>query len=364
MKKALLFILLLATAGCANIDPSLSDQIKVYTDAPVRKSALQVAVHPKDKQHTPLTAYFHPFVIQQANDDYAHLGEAFALEFHNVWTEEQLFSVQELEPGTRYQGVNVALRRARARGADLLILGFVPYFYAGSTVDDSAMTIRLNIYATGNGALLWTMLQSARMEFKQPEDWIYFRQETRLPTGSFNVLIRALARDMAIPLKGWLPDPNGHYEFASTTGQMQASLDPMPAPMERPQVAGTNVSDDPQRPILKGVNLDILFDYDKSTIQKESYPLLDALAEALQSTELAGRKIIIAGHTDSRGSSAYNLDLSAKRAEAVKTYLVDQKGLDPVLIETVGYGKSRPMTSGTSAEEMRQNRRVEIRLAE
>lgn len=358
MKKALLFVLLIAFSGCAHVEPSIMDQSKVYTDADVRKSPLQVSVHPKDKQHKQLTAYFHPFVVQQPTDDYGHLGDAFAMEFHNAWTEERLFPVQEFQPGTRYEGINVALRRAHARGADLLILGYVPYFYVGSTIDDSAVTIRLNIYAAKTGYLLWTMLQSARIEFKQPEDWIYFKHHTRLPTAPFNKIIRAIAKDMAIPLTAWLPDPDANYAFAETKEQMQAALDPQPEPMEQ------NLTEEPRRPMQKGINLDILFDYDKATITEESLPLLDSLAMALGSPELAGKKIIIAGHTDSQGSSAYNLDLSRRRAAAVKSYLVDKKGFDPALIETAGYGKSKPLTPETSKADMQRNRRVEIRLAD
>lgn len=370
MKKAIFFVLLLVMAGCANIDPSLTDQTRVYSDARVRKSSLQVAIHPKDKQRKPLTAYFYPFVIQQANDDYAYLGDAFALEFHNAWTEEQLFTIQEFQPGTRYEGFNSGLARARARGADLLIIGAVPYFYSGSTLDDSAITIRLNIYSTSNGALLWTMLQSGRIEYKQPKDWVYVVTETRMPTGPFNMIIRAIARDMAIPLKGWLPDPDSEYEFVSTTDEMRAGLDPRPVPMGPPPTVGkTNalgeeVVPQVQRPSLNGLNLNIEFDFDKATIKPESDPVLDALAEALQSPELAGRKIVIAGHTDSKGSDAYNLALSIKRAAAIKTYLVERKGLDPNLIETVGYGKSRPLAVGGTPEDMQRNRRVEITLAE
>ena len=177
-------------SACAYVDPSITSQIKVYTDSPVRKSALQISIHPKGKQYRPLTAYFHPFVIQQQNSDYMHLSSSFAAIFHGAWTEEQLFPILEFQPGTPYQGLSVALKTARRRGADLLILGMVPYFYAGHTVDDTAITIQLNIYSAGNGNLLWTMMQSGRIEDKLPDDYIYFRHEYRLSEGPFNKIIR------------------------------------------------------------------------------------------------------------------------------------------------------------------------------
>lgn len=376
MKNALLFSLLLTLSACAYVDPSLTDQTKVYYDSPVRKSTVQVSVHPKNKQHRPLTAYFHPFVIQQENSDYAHLSTAFAQIFHNVWTAERIFPIQEFQPGTPYQGVNEALNTARRRGADLLILGFVPYFYAGHTIDDTAITIQINIYAAGTGDLLWTMMQSGRIEDKFPDDYFYFRHEYRLNEGPFNKIIRSIASDMAIPLKAWLPSPDTQYQFASTPSEIQQNLvQPQPLgeaevdqdlptePMSDPAYGSEKKDgEEAERPKVNGVNLQVEFDFDKSTINPKSYPLLDAFGEAMNSPELKGRRISIAGHTDSQGTVAYNLQLSQKRAQAVKDYLVNKWGVRPEQVEIVGYGKSIPLTEGKTAEDMKKNRRVEVRL--
>jgi OOP family OmpA-OmpF porin len=380
MKKAFLFALLLALAACAYVDPSITDQTVIYSDSPVRKSTLQVSIHPRGRQYRPLTAYFSPFVIQQENSDYVQLSNAFAQIFNNAWLEERLFSIMEFEPGVPYRGVNSALDRARRRGADLLILGFVPYFYSGNTIDDTAITIQINIYDTKNGMLLWTMMQSGRIEARQPDDYIYFKHEYRLSEGPYNKIIRDIAKDMAIPLKGWLPDPDANYSFANTPGGVTAGLSgtaPAPAgttgdgrdlPPDGAKVAAKPAkaapTPEPVRPQINGVNLDVQFDFDKATIKPESYGILDSLGEALNSDALKGRNIIVAGHTDARGDDAYNLSLSKQRAEAIKAYLVNKWGVEQDLIEAVGYGKSRPITSGTSVEDMRKNRRVEIRLAQ
>lgn len=381
--------------ACAYVDPSFNDQIKVYTDTPVRKSAMQVSMHPRGKQYRPLTAYFHPFVIQQQSSDYRHLSDAFAEIFNNAWLEERLFTIQEFQPGTPYQGLQVALERARRRGADLLVVGYVPYFYAGHTVDDTAITIKMNIYSAGNGNLLWSMIQSGRIEDKTPDDYIVFRHEHRLSTSPFSKIIRSIAKDMAIPLKGWLPDPDAQFQFAKNARDVEANLTSPEAamagagesdamkmendlPSESGDGTGTMGSDkpngspnsgagtgsDPSRPSVKGVNLDIQFEFNKGKIDPKSYGLLDSLGEAMNSPELKGKNIIVAGHADQRGTDAYNLKLSKTRADAVKEYLVNKWGLAPNQIETVGYGKSRPLTQGTTEDDMRMNRRVEIRLSE
>ena len=119
------------------------------------------------------------------------------------------------------------------------------------------------------------------------------------------------------------------------------------------------------RPLIRGVNLDVHFDFDKSTtIKQKSYTMLDSLGEALQSPELKGKRIIIGGHTDSKGDAKYNLALSKKRADAVKKYLVDKWKISPDTMSTVGYGKSRPLNQGLTEAEQQNNRRLEIRLAQ
>lgn len=384
MKKLCIFALLLTLCACAKVDPSLTDQTKVYTDMPVRKSALQVSLHPKGKQYRPLNAYIHPFAIQQQTIDYEHLADTFGEIFHHAWLEEQMFTIQEFGKGKPYHGLSRALDEARRRGADLLVLAKVPYFYAGHTLDDTAITLQVDIYAAGNGQLLWSMVQSGRIEDRFPDDYIYFRHEFRLSTSPFNLIIRDIAKDMAIPLKAWLPDPDVRYNFASTAKGMEANLTGQPMadgqdtkdgakPADDTNGSGMEKSlpddgaapmDDTPRPDVKGVNLKVEFDFDKATIRSESYPVLDALGEALNSDELKGKNIIIGGHTDARGSDSYNNSLSKKRAESVKAYLVNKWGIDPALIEAVGYGKARPLTTETTEEAMQMNRRVEIRLAE
>ncbi|WFS63730.1 OmpA family protein [Pseudodesulfovibrio thermohalotolerans] len=388
MKKTLLFSMLLIVSACSHVDLSLTDQTKIYTDAPVRKSALQVSIHPRGKQYTPLTAYFHPFVIQQENSDHAALSASFTRIFFNAWTEERLFSTMELAPGYGYQGLSSALETARRRGADLLVLGSVPYFYDGTTLDDSAVTIQVNIYAAGSGTLLWTMLQSGRIEQRNPDDYVYFVHETRMSDSPFNMIIRSIAKDMATPLKAWLPDPNANYPYASTPEAVKSSLMPDSAqdaqgenlPPEQSSTTGAAArpdagsaipgakseadEDGTPRPEVAGLDLNIQFDFDKATVKPESNAVLDALGETLKSPDYAGRKILVGGHTDAAGSIQYNLTLSRQRAEAVKAYLVNKWNVAPERIEAVGFGKSRPLTSGTTAKDQQRNRRVEIRFAD
>ncbi len=101
----------------------------------------------------------------------------------------------------------------------------------------------------------------------------------------------------------------------------------------------------------------VLFPSNQSTLLPEAQSRLGQVSAALMASK--ERKIVIEGHTDSRGSDTFNAELSRKRAEAVRGYLV-QAGYDGDLISTDGVGEARPIADNNSAEGRANNRRVEI----
>lgn len=103
------------------------------------------------------------------------------------------------------------------------------------------------------------------------------------------------------------------------------------------------------------------FEYNSSELNMESYKELDRLTEFLiLNNEL---RIELSAHTDDVGSDNYNLRLSEKRAESVKSYLVTH-GVTEKNIVTKGYGESRPLVPNTSDENRAKNRRVEVKIIE
>ena len=102
--------------------------------------------------------------------------------------------------------------------------------------------------------------------------------------------------------------------------------------------------------------ISVHFNFDSDVIWKSSYIHLDRIVNLLRSTPV---NIILAGHTDTTGIEIYNQGLSERRAESVYQYFVG-KGIDPEKIKTVGYGESRPLTSNSTKEGRRRNRRVEF----
>ena len=103
----------------------------------------------------------------------------------------------------------------------------------------------------------------------------------------------------------------------------------------------------------------ILFDLGKATIRKESYAVLQNIADIMK--EYPNAKFEIEGHTDITGSLALNERLSKERAASVKDYLTTI-GMDGNRLTSEGYGPSRPIATNKTAAGRQQNRRVEISL--
>ena len=100
---------------------------------------------------------------------------------------------------------------------------------------------------------------------------------------------------------------------------------------------------------------DVLFDFNKWNIKPEAEATLLKLADAIK--KLGDKQIAIEGHTDSVGSDSYNLDLSEKRAQSVRTWLIQKGGVTTGKISARGLGESKPIAPNTLPDGRRQPRR-------
>ena len=104
----------------------------------------------------------------------------------------------------------------------------------------------------------------------------------------------------------------------------------------------------------------ILFEYDKANLTPEGLQNTKEAAEALKVIK-GVKKVVVAGNCDSRGSDAYNDELSLRRADSVKNELV-KDGLDASMLQAVGNGKRKPIASNDTPKGMAANRRVEFEV--
>ena len=107
------------------------------------------------------------------------------------------------------------------------------------------------------------------------------------------------------------------------------------------------------------VVLDIKFEFNSSVLSSSAIKQLDELGAALSSEQLNTGVFEVSGHTDSKGSAAYNKSLSLKRAQSVESYLLKNFKISGSQLNALGYGEEKPIfvTDPTNGA----NRRVEIR---
>ncbi len=104
------------------------------------------------------------------------------------------------------------------------------------------------------------------------------------------------------------------------------------------------------------IDLDVKFDFDKETIRPQEK---DNIAEMANFVKLhTSANVTLEGHTDNKGSKAYNMSLSQRRADSVKNYLVNTLGIDAARLSTRGHGFSQPIATNETEAGRQENRRV------
>jgi outer membrane protein OmpA-like peptidoglycan-associated protein len=106
------------------------------------------------------------------------------------------------------------------------------------------------------------------------------------------------------------------------------------------------------------IDLEIQFDYNSAEISKSSTQAVQELGKALSDPSLKGSTFVVAGHTDAIGGDAFNQDLSERRADTIKRYLVQNYGIAGRDLVTVGYGKTRLKDAQDPTDPI--NRRVQV----
>ena len=123
--------------------------------------------------------------------------------------------------------------------------------------------------------------------------------------------------------------------------------------------AGEFKAIDPNDPVLSAVFKNVLFSYDEFSLTPQARTILDGIAAWMKSNPK--KLLLVEGHCDERGTNEYNLALGDRRANSIKTYLV-QLGVDSARIYTISYGKERPLVAGNSEAAWAKNRRGEFKL--
>ena len=193
---------------------------------------------------------------------------------------------------------------------------------------------------------------------------------------SENVALRADVRHV-------IPFQDRHNNFLGTVGltfafggakkTVVSAPEPVARPVVqevRPQPAAPVVVQEvkPQPRVAKEIvekgrtTLNVLFDFDKSSIKKNAFTDIDHLVAVMR--QYKDLNVTIEGHTCNIGDAAYNKKLSQRRADAIKKYMVEKGGIDAKRLNGIGFGEEKPIASNATKEGRTKNRRVEAATAE
>ena len=143
-----------------------------------------------------------------------------------------------------------------------------------------------------------------------------------------------------------------NYYFNGPAAAPVAQAAPAPAPVAQPVAEPAPM---PEKRTIT-VQLKVEFDFDKAVVRNIYGDELEAIANAMKAH--GDIDLALEGHTDSRGTDAYNQALSERRVAAVKAKLAQDYGIPASRITTAGYGESRPIADNATDEGRQRNRRV------
>ncbi|MDL2291036.1 hypothetical protein LJC09_02925 [Desulfovibrio sp. OttesenSCG-928-F20] len=240
------FFSLVLLAGCVTargvqehvwFDPT--GKITVYQDQWVQRNPPELHVQPASAPPMDMRVLFIPFRVTQPIDNPTILGYSTARTFWQTWLTMRLF------PGLEFSGDDTPYRRdravqlARARGADMVVGGFVTYVYAGGTAGDSQIAVQVEAHDTRTGQMVWSMAQSGLLPAARTTDYFIFAAKQRLPSDPLHAISQALAADMGKQIQNWTSGPSVPTKMQQydqkTHDVFFGPADPVPAPREPKQ---------------------------------------------------------------------------------------------------------------------------------
>ncbi len=173
-----------------------------YKDADIQHSKLVLEVWAEEGSRSSLSALCYPFFMEQSISHPYETGRRLGLAFWGTWTQMRLFPTM-LFSDRKWPGKKEALAEARQKNIDLLVRGQVVHFLPGGASGTTSLGLRVEIYAVESGLLLWSLLQSGRIENTPDHDYIFVRESSRMPEAAEVPLLMSLAKSMGQPLLKW-----------------------------------------------------------------------------------------------------------------------------------------------------------------
>lgn len=219
MKRHPLFLLLPALAlllplldGCGrNVTVGLKGEMAtpyhIQYDATVDRKPPAIYVRPNVSPNAAPTALFVPLRITQNITRFQALSRNVSRQIWQVWLSQNAFSTLEYDDAVIPYRVADALPLARAKGAQLLVGGYIQHYLDGGSVGNSSLSLNIEVYEVATGTLLWSISQGGNFEKKQTADFFLVDAQARMPEDPMGILVRTLAHDMGLEILYWVhPD--------------------------------------------------------------------------------------------------------------------------------------------------------------
>ena len=261
----------------------------------------------------------------------------------------------ELFPGSTAVGVSATvLRELRTKGrARIGVVGAPDLGTAGAKTSGGGPPSILDAL-TASGAPAIKIGDVVRLEPADvPFKTIVNDQPTELPA------LHARARLGDVDTEFWFLDDDANaLSLRWSIGGQRLQVIKLAFPPEPTAAAAPNPIEQQLATACRAVVYGIYFDFARDAITPESDPVLSEIATALQHNPTWS--LTVEGHTDSIGGDVYNLDLSKRRASAVKQALTIRYRIAASRLTTDGFGASRPKDTNATLEGRARNRRVEL----
>lgn len=224
LAAALVLAPVLFLAACA-VSPDLAQPPTVYFDEYVHRDFFpQSTVTPADQPAVPQTALFFPLANRLGMRDAAHVGQQLSRVFWGKWLQLKVFDTMPFAEGEPFKDPAKAVARARAAGFDLAVGGEFTYLLFGGSAGTSTVSLRLDIYDTASGELIWSMAHAGAMSADLTRDYFVFATKNRLPTEPVTAIVAALAEDLGKPVREW-----------NWFKEEERKKNPQPSPLDDPK---------------------------------------------------------------------------------------------------------------------------------
>ena len=201
--------LCLLGCGCASqapfdqvLEPKIGPQV-VFADQDVHSSPASFQVVPQAMPQSPPAALMFSMGLEQDMQRADAVGGNLGLVLNQTWQEEGVFPRLVYDRDQPWPGTEQALQTGREGDFDLIVRPRTTYLFTSGSQGSTNLAVHIEIMSVREGKVIWSMSHAGTMEKPPDQDFIVLTRKTRMPASPAYMVMSALARDLAKPVKAW-----------------------------------------------------------------------------------------------------------------------------------------------------------------